>query len=56
MADHETVEAGSEEPHFTPFMREGLFLALTELASDVHSTLSGIGSDLQVAKRAGGGA
>lgn len=47
LADFETQECGSEEPHFTPHLREGLFLALTELANEVHGALSVIGEHLE---------
>jgi hypothetical protein len=53
MADHETAEAGSEEPRFTPVVREGLFLALTELSNDVHNILSEVGDGLKQASRGG---
>lgn len=47
MADFEARIAGDEEPRFTGCMTEGLFLALTELAGEVHNTLSVLGEQLE---------
>lgn len=56
MADFEAQQPGADEPQFSPAMREGLFLALTELASDVHGAISGIGMDMHLKDLRGGGA
>ena len=47
MADFEARIAGDEEPRFTGCMTEGLFLALTELAGEMHNTLSVLGEQLE---------
>lgn len=47
MADFETRIAADEEPRFTACITEGLFLALTELAGEMHNTLSVLGEQLE---------
>lgn len=46
LADFETQQEGEAHQQFTPFLREQLFMALTELAGAAYETMQGLSNEL----------